>query len=148
MRSSAALSLRGRVNYQFTPQDHVQFSVNSQGRTLTGQGYREPNATANMSLRHTLTPQLSLVMNINDMFDSNRNATSIDRILLKESSERRFDGRLIYVGLSYRMGGVNSGPGRQSGNRGEQGRGTQPQGAERQKQRSGQEPGAQESGGQ
>jgi outer membrane receptor protein involved in Fe transport len=144
-RSSAALTLRGRVNYQVTPQDHVQFSVNTQGRTLTGQGYRDPVATANLSLRHTVTPQLALVMNVNDMFDSNKTATHIDRALLRESSERRFDGRLIYVGLTYRIGGVNSGPGRQPGNnRGEQ-RGNNPQqGGERQNRRTGQEPAVQQ----
>lgn len=144
MRSSAALSLRGRVNYQFTPQDHLQFSVNAQGRTLTGRGYREPNTTANMSWRHTITPQLSVNVNVNDLFDSNKTATSIDRALLKESSERRFDGRLFYVGLSYRFGGLaGNGQGRQQGNRGERGeRGPRP-GADGPNNRGNQEAGGQ-----
>ncbi len=143
LRSTNALTLRARVNYQVTAQNHVQFSVNTQGRTLTGQGYRDPVTTANLSLRHTLTPQLALVMNVNDMFDSNKTATHIDRALLKETSERRFDGRILYIGLSYRIGGVNSGPGRQPGNRGEQGRPTPQQRGEPQIRRTGQETGAQ-----
>jgi outer membrane receptor protein involved in Fe transport len=141
-RSSTALTLRARVNYQVTPQDSAQFSVNTQGRTLTGQGYRDPVATANLSLRHTVTPQLALVMNVTDLFDSNKTATHIDRALLRETSERRYDGRIIYIGLTYRMGGVTSGPGRQPGNRGE-GRTNPQQGGERQIRRTGQEPGAQ-----
>ncbi len=141
-RSNTALSLRGRVNYTITPADTVQFQVNAQGRTLTGQGYRDPVATANLTLRHTLTPQLTLVMNVNDIFDSNKTSSRIDRALLQESTVRRYDGRLIYVGLSLRMGGVNSGPGRQPGNRGEQGRGSQQPGGERQNRRAVQEPAA------
>ncbi len=142
-RSSTALTLRARVSYQLTPQDHVQFSVNSQGRTLTGQGYRDPVATANLSLRHIVTPRLALVMNVHDMFDSNKTATRIDRALLRETSERRFDGRLVYIGLSYRIGGVDNGTGRRPGHRGEPARGNPAQGGERQIRRTGQEPGPQ-----
>ncbi len=129
-RSSAALSLRGRINYQFTPTDHLQFGVNSQGRTLTGQGYREPNTTANTSWRHTLTPQLTVNVNVTDLFDSNKTATRIDRTTLKESSVRRYDGRIFYVGLSYRFGGLaNAGQARQPGERGNRGeRGPRPGG--------------------
>lgn len=104
-RSASSLSGRVRLNYQPTPQDQLQFMVQAQGKTLTGQGYREPNTTANVSLRHALTPALSLVLNVTDIFNSNKMASVTDTDLLKERSLRRFDGRIVYVGLSYRIGG-------------------------------------------
>ena len=79
-----------------------------QGKTLSGQGYRSPNNTLNVSLRHTVTPQLSLVMNVTDVFSSNKMETVINSASLRETSTRRFDGRMIYVGLSYRLGGAAS----------------------------------------
>ena len=119
VRNSSSLTLRGRVSYQPTPANQVQFTVNTQGRTLTGQGYREPSATANLSLRHTLTPRLNLLVNVTDLFDSNKVSTIIDTPMLKETSVRRVDGRLLYVGLSYRIGGVATAAARQPGARGE-----------------------------
>jgi outer membrane receptor protein involved in Fe transport len=118
VRNSSSLSMRGRVSYQATPADQIQFTVNGQGKTLTGQGFREPSATANLSLRHVLTPRLNLLVNVTDLFDSNKTETVIDTPLLKETSVRRVDGRLLYVGLSYRFGGVTgAGPRAPAGER-------------------------------
>lgn len=123
LRDSSALSLRARINVELSAQDQLQVSVNGQGKTLTGQGYREPASTANLSLRHTITPRLSVLMNVTDLFDSNRTTTTIDTPLLRESSVRRFDGRLVYIGLSYRLGGATGTPARQPGWRERQGQG-------------------------
>lgn len=108
-RTASSLSGRLRLNYQATPQDQLQFMVQAQGKTLTGQGYREPNTTANFSLRHSLTPALSLVLNVTDIFNSNKMASVTDTDLLKERTLRRFDGRIVYFGLSYRIGGASGG---------------------------------------
>jgi hypothetical protein len=94
-----------RLNYQATDVDQLQAMVNVQGKTLAGQGIRQPNTTANFSLRHALTPKLNLVLNVTDAFDANKTEIITDTSTLKESSVRRFDGRLVYVGLSYRIGG-------------------------------------------
>ncbi|MFZ6756108.1 TonB-dependent receptor domain-containing protein [Undibacterium sp. Ji50W] len=108
-RSASSLSLRGRFNYQLTEQDQLQVSLNAQGKTLSGEGYRQPNSTANFSLRHTITPSLNLVLNVTDVFNSNKIETIVDTDTLKERNIRRYDGRLIYIGLSYRFGGVTTG---------------------------------------
>jgi len=106
-RNATSLSGRARLNYQFDSATQLQAMLQMQGKTLTGQGYREPNHTLNLSLRRALTPQLNLVMNVTDVFDKNKMATVIDTPLLKESTIRRFDGRVFYVGLSYRIGGAS-----------------------------------------
>ncbi|NHZ43498.1 outer membrane beta-barrel family protein [Massilia aquatica] len=108
-RSATSLNLRGRINYQVSAADQVQVVFNTQGKTLIGQGVREPNSTVNLSYRHSLTPRLNVVLNVTDMFDSNKTQSRIDSDILRESSLRRYDGRLIYLGLSYRLGGVTPG---------------------------------------
>lgn len=123
-RTASALNMRARVSYQLSAADQLQLTVNGQGKALTGQGYREPATTANLSVRHTVTPRLSLVMNVTDLFDANKTATVIDTPFLKESSVRRFDGRLVYLGLTYRLGGVTGAaraPGMRRGRDGEGG---------------------------
>ena len=127
-RSATSLSGRARLNYQLTPDDQLQAALQMQGKMLSGTGYREPNHTLNLSLRHTVTPQLSLVMNVTDALNTNHIDVVIDSPTLRETSLRHFDGRVIYVGLSYRLGGASSaaGEGRQRGERGE--RGGPPQG--------------------
>lgn len=105
-RTANSLGGRARLNYQYDPGNQVQVALQMMGKMLSGDGYRSPNATLNLSLRHTLTPQLTLVANVTDLFNSNKNKTVIDSAALQETSVRRFDGRIFYVGLSYRFGGA------------------------------------------
>ncbi|WP_296949382.1 outer membrane beta-barrel family protein [uncultured Massilia sp.] len=107
-RSATSLNVRGRFTYQLTPQDMVQLMLNAQGKTLAGAGYRQPSATANVTWKRSLTPALSLVATVTDLFDSQKMETITDSATLKEHTIRRFDGRIVYVGLSYRFGGVQS----------------------------------------
>jgi len=115
-RSANSLSMRGRLNYQLTPQDALQLMINAQGRTLAGTGYREPVSTLNLSWRRNVTQNLSLVLNVTDVFSSQKIETVTDSATLKERAIRRFDGRIAYLGLSYRFGGVPQRPrGRRDG---------------------------------
>jgi hypothetical protein len=66
----------------------------------------------NFSLRHAITPMLNVVLNVTDAFNTNKIAISTDTDVLRESNVRRYDGRVIYLGLSYRMGGITPPPGR------------------------------------
>jgi outer membrane receptor protein involved in Fe transport len=108
-RTASSLSVRGRFNYQLTPEDQLQFMVNAQGKTLAGAGYREPFSTLNLSYRHSITPALNLVFNFTDVFRSQKMETVTDTATLREHALRRFDGRIAYIGLSYRFGGVQGG---------------------------------------
>jgi outer membrane receptor protein involved in Fe transport len=121
-RNASSLSGRARLNYQYDSATQLQAMLQMQGKTLTGQGYREPSHTLNLSMRHALTPQLNLVMNMTDVLASTRMATVIDTPSLKENTIRRFDSRVFYIGLSYRIGGASSG----AESRGEQFQGPRP----------------------
>jgi outer membrane receptor protein involved in Fe transport len=106
-RTASSLSGRLRLNWQATSTDMLQAALQAQGKMLTGQGYREPNTTLNLSWRHALTQQLALMVNATDVFNTNKIATVTDTYALREQTSRRFDGRIIYVGLSYRFGGTS-----------------------------------------
>jgi outer membrane receptor for ferrienterochelin and colicin len=112
-RTASSLSLRGRFNYQLTAQDTLQLMINAQGRTRAGTGYREPISTLNLSYRRNITQALSLVLNVTDVFSSQKMETVTDSTTLKERAIRRFDGRIAYIGLSYRFGGVQGQPRRE-----------------------------------
>ncbi|HEX9171353.1 MAG TPA: TonB-dependent receptor [Telluria sp.] len=127
-RSATSLSGRVRVGYQFANNDNLSVMVFGQGKTLFGQGYRQPNATTIMSYRHNLTPALALVATITDVFDKNKMETITDTELLRETSFRRFDGRIWYLGLSYRFGGFAGMGERPGGPRGGMGHGRGPEG--------------------
>jgi hypothetical protein len=118
-RSASSLSVRGRFNYELTPQDHLQLMINAQGKTLAGAGYREPTSTLNLSYRRAITPALNLVFNVTDVFRSQKVETITDTASLKEHTLRTSAGRIAYIGLSYRFGGVQGGGQRQ----GREGRG-------------------------
>ncbi|MCS0632363.1 TonB-dependent receptor [Telluria mixta] len=107
-RNATSLSVRGRINWQATPDDQLQLQLNARGRTLAGSGYNQPVSSANLSWRRSLSRTLSLVMNVTDVFSSQKMETITNTATLKETSIRRFDGRIVYVGLSWRFGGVQS----------------------------------------
>lgn len=122
-RTANSLSGRARLNYAYDAANQIQMALQMMGKTLSGQGYRSANHTFNMSWRHTVTPQLTLVANVTDLFNTNKMQTIIDSDTLRETSTRRFDGRVFYVGLSYRFGGTAS-----SGEHREEGWGPRPGG--------------------
>jgi outer membrane receptor protein involved in Fe transport len=105
-RTANSLSGRVRLNYQVTPDTSVQSTVQTQGRMLTGQGYREPVTTVGFSARHALTPRMNLVLDVQDAFNGNRIESVTDTSMLRETSIRQFDGRVVYLGLTYRFGGA------------------------------------------
>ncbi|WP_217619413.1 outer membrane beta-barrel protein, partial [Achromobacter sp. GbtcB20] len=90
-RSATSVNVRGRLNWQATPKDQLQLMFNAQGKTLTGYGYRQPSATANLSYRRNLSPNLTFVVNATDIFDSQKMETITDSPTLQERGIRRFD---------------------------------------------------------
>lgn len=114
-RSATSLSGRARISYQMDPNNQFQLSLNAQGKVLFGEGYREPVRTADFTYRRNLTPALSLVLNVNDVFDSQKTESITETERLREYSVQRFNGRMVSVGLSYRFGtlagGGRGGPG-------------------------------------
>lgn len=112
--STTSLSGHARFHLQASKHDMLQFMLNAQGRSLSGSAYRDPYVNADFTYRRVVTPALSLVLNVRDMFDSNTTRNVTDTSLLKETSIRRSSGRSVFVGLSYRVGGFSSNPARKT----------------------------------
>ena len=110
-RSATSIAGRARFSYQFNPANSLQLVLNAQGKTLFGEGYRQPTRTADLNYRRKLSDALSLVVNVNDVFDSQKSESITETDRLREYSIRRQDGRLVYVGLSYRFGTFGAGRG-------------------------------------
>jgi outer membrane receptor protein involved in Fe transport len=124
-RSAASVSGRARIGYQVDPRNHVQLSLNATGKQLFGEGYRKPTRTADLNYRRELAKALSLTVNVNDLFDSQEMETVTETASLRELSVRRFNGRTVFVGLSYRFGSFGGG-GRPPGGPGRAGPGPGP----------------------
>ena len=103
-RSATSLSGRARIGYQLDRENQFQLMINAQGKTLLGEGYRQPSSTADFNYRRSLTPALSLVVNVNDIFDSQKIETITETDRLRQTSIRRNNGRTFSVGLAYRFG--------------------------------------------
>jgi outer membrane receptor protein involved in Fe transport len=110
-RSTPSLSGRMRLNYQHREWGQMQLALNAQGKTLARQGYRKTATTGNFSYRLPVSQTLSVVVNVTDIFDAGKTETITDTDLIKENIVSRPNGRVAYVGLSYRFGGVGAGAG-------------------------------------
>ena len=102
-RSVTTLGGKVRVNVQLTESDHLQLALQAQGRTLAGLGYRKPYSTFNLTLRHNFSPMLNMVLNVTDLFERNRFDTVTQTSMLDEQVARRYDGRVVYLGFTYRF---------------------------------------------
>lgn len=122
-RSAVSVTARGRVNYQIDPKNNLGLSLNATGKQLFGEGYRKPTRTADLNYRRSLTQALSFVLNVNDLFDSQKMETVTETASLREQSLRRFNGRMVFAGLSYRFGSFGGGGPRGPGGPGRMGPG-------------------------
>ena len=103
-RSAVSVTGRGRVSYQMDVNNQFGMSLNATGKQLFGEGYRKPTRTADLNYRRKVTTALTFVLNVNDVFDSNKMETVTETDRLREQSIRRSSGRTVSAGLSYRFG--------------------------------------------
>jgi outer membrane receptor protein involved in Fe transport len=111
-RSATSVNLRARVDYQLNQANRFTLNLNAQGKTLFGEGYRRPWRTASFNYSYKLSQALTLVLNFDDLFDSQKMETITETDRLREYNVRYGNGRTVFVGLSYRFGSY-TGPGGQ-----------------------------------
>jgi outer membrane receptor protein involved in Fe transport len=104
-RSRTTVSGRANLTWQARPRDVLQASVTGVSRRLTVQGYREPSGALNFGYRHTFNPRLSGVITIQDALDTLRDRQVVVQPDFKDRVQRKYDGRAVFVGLSYSFGG-------------------------------------------
>ena len=111
-RRLASGTAKANLDCQVTPKDLIQLTVTYRGRRLLPQGYRLPNASANLGFRHQLRPGLSVVATLADIFDSARDTAIYETATLRERVTGRFTRRAGTIALAWTLGGAPKKPAR------------------------------------
>jgi hypothetical protein len=104
-RSTWAVSGRGNLNWQATPNDLVQLNVFANGKRLTPQGFGEPMVGVNLGYRRKLSEQIALVLTAQDLFGTFGDRLVFDTPTLKGRIRSRIDSRQVMIGLSWTFAG-------------------------------------------
>jgi hypothetical protein len=84
--------------------------VNHNGPTLSGQGVNQAFTMTSFSWQHRLSPQLTLNMNVNNVFHVGNRESDTDNEILRLHSLNIGQPRVFYIGLRYQFGGVTGDP--------------------------------------
>ena len=109
-RSDVSFFAFGTLSWQVTTKDFVQISGHVWGERQTAQGYMEPSGGLNLGWRHKFNDDISLIFTAQDVLGTFSWTEVIDTPLIRQRSEREFNARSVYIGLSWTFG---SGPRRQ-----------------------------------
>ncbi len=97
---------RGRLTWSPTFKDQFQVMAMFNGPRLQSQGTASSFSMLNLSYSRTLTPALKLIVTDNDALNSMKFRTRIDNSIVHSFSNARSEGRILYIGLSYSLGGA------------------------------------------
>ena len=109
MLRHSSVSYAGQISLDYTPRDsdslHLDAIVN--GDSITSQGTRSGTSAVNLSWKHTMTPRLSLTLSANDIGNGSGVRTVIHTATIDSTSYGLNSGRVFFLGLNYRIGGVD-----------------------------------------
>ncbi len=108
---------RLRLAYQFD-QEMLQLSVNRNGRSLNGQGVNSAVTMTNFTWMHRFSPQLSLNLNVNNVFGAGNTETFVENEILRLHTLSLTQPRIFSLGLRYQWGGVTGDERIRNGGRG------------------------------
>ncbi len=101
------LGYSGKLSLTWRPsgKDMLQWTGSYASRRLTGAGYREAGASADLGYRRQITDRLNLVLTVNDLFDSRGEKITANSPVAQDLYDRSQLGRTVLAGFSYRLGG-------------------------------------------
>ena len=105
-RSGFSYTAKGSVDLQLSAKDLIQLSANQAGKRLTAQGYRLANGFANIGYRRQLSTALTAVLTVSDVFNSQRERSTIDTPTFHDITSRRRSRRAASLALTWRFGGT------------------------------------------
>ncbi len=109
---------RLRLAYGFD-KESLQLSVNRNGRTLNGQGVNSAVTTTNFTWMHRFSPQLSLNLNVNNLFGAGTTESYVENEVLRLHTWSTTQPRVFSLGLRYQWGGVTGDERIRNGGRGQ-----------------------------
>jgi outer membrane receptor protein involved in Fe transport len=105
LRTTRGVDLKASLDYRPTAKDTFQVSVSRTDSRLTPQGYLSAINLVNLGWRRQLTPKLSLVATVSDLFDGQRFIRVTNSPDLTQTYERHQLGRIVLAGFVYSFGG-------------------------------------------
>lgn len=104
LKSTTGLNLKAKLDYHPTAGDSAQIIFTRTDKRLTPQGSVSATNIVNLGYKHTLTPALSAVATVSDLFDGQRYQRTASTPTLTQVYERSVVGRVAWFGLTYTIG--------------------------------------------
>ena len=104
LKSTTGLNLKARLDYHPTAADSAQIIFTRSDKRLTPQGSVSATNIVNLGYKHTLTPALSAVATVSDLFNGQRYQRTASTPTLTQVYERSVRGRVAWFGLTYTLG--------------------------------------------
>jgi outer membrane receptor for ferrienterochelin and colicin len=104
LKSTTGLNVKAKLDYRPTAADSAQITVTRTDKRLTPQGSVSAISIVNLGYKHALTPALSAVATISDLFDGQHYQSNASTLTLTQVYERSVVGRIAWLGLTYTVG--------------------------------------------
>jgi outer membrane receptor protein involved in Fe transport len=106
LKSTAGLNLKAKLDYRPMADDSVQLTFTRTDKRLTPQGEITATNIVNLGYKHAVTPDLAAVATISDLFNGQHFQRVAMTPLFTQLYERSIEGRIVFVGLTYTVGGT------------------------------------------
>jgi len=104
LKSTTGLNAKAKLDYRPTAADSAQLTFTRTDKRLTPQGSVSAINIVNLGCKHSLTPALSAVATVSDVFNGQRYQRLAATPLFTQTYQRSVDGRIVFVGLAYTFG--------------------------------------------
>jgi outer membrane receptor protein involved in Fe transport len=104
LKSTTGLNLKAKLDYHPTAADSAQIIFSRTDKRLTPQGSVSAINLVNLGFKHTLTPALSAVATVSDVFNGQHYQRIASTPTLTQVYERSVVGRVAWFGLTYIIG--------------------------------------------
>lgn len=103
--SAYAWSGNGSINWTLTKTTMLQVNGIYRSLRLTPQGENSPAYGINAGMKQELMDErITLTVSVSDIFNTMKFKNVLNTDMLKDTAERRRDGRVAYIGLTWHMG--------------------------------------------
>ena len=106
LKSTTAVNLKAKLDYRPTIADAAQITFTRTDKRLTPQGSVSAINIVNVGYKRALTPALSAVATVSDLFNGQRYERIASTPTLTQVYQRHVAGRVAFLGLVYTAGGT------------------------------------------
>ena len=103
-----AMNAKMNLTFKLPASLTLQVSGNYESKRIELQGYTQPQAFSDVSLKKDFGKFASLTLSVNDVFDSRKNVTFLSTSFYDQEQLRRREARFIKLGFQLRFGKVDA----------------------------------------